>query len=533
MLSKPLRPYQEEAVDKALDRGNLLIAYGMGTGKTPIQLAICEELIGLEMVSLNALVVPGGLKWQWAQQIAAWTDVEHHKIKMKDVTITVPVDAQCMVISGTPKKREEKYRYAIKYRPDYVILGYENVVNDWQWVKQLEPDLISLDEGSAIKTFKAQRTKQIKRWDAPYRYVLTGTPIDNRPEELYSIMEWLDPEVLGRYDIFDRAYIVRNHWGGVARYKNLDVLHKILQPAYIRKTRFDPDVSPYMPKDFHKEVYVSTSTKVWKLYKRIAAELIEDLKEIRGNTFDVAAYYSGVGDYGDEAQGKIMAKVGVLNMLCDHPRLVAISARKFDDYLHGKTGSDSGSKYAWELWKEGALEGLNTSPKLDQVVADVKDLLEENPKTKVMIFSFYKGMLEIMADAFKTGYVIYNGDMSITEKEAAKTKFQRNSDVRVFLSSDAGGMGLDFPQANYLVNYDLPWSAGKMDQRNSRHIRASSEWDAVWILNYIVESSLEERTFKILELKRDVGSAILDGTSKGGVVVNDVQSLKDALKDAI
>ena len=534
MLTVDPFPYQDEAIDKALDRGNLLIAYGMGLGKTLVQLAICEELLGEDEVSLNALVVPPALKWQWAQAIVWATDVQPREIRLKKQKVIVPAEHQCVVIDGSPEQRKKQYEYARRVRPDYVILGYNNVVNDWRWVNRLKADLISLDEATAIKSFESERSKQIKSWWAPFRYALTGTPIDNRPEELFSVMEWVDPEVLGRFDLFDRAYVRRDGYGRPKAYKNLDVLHKKTKIFVARKTRFDPDVAPFMPKDWHREFRVDITGQTRTLYREIAKEMAERLSEIVGSgTWSVEAYYSGdKQDGGSQAQGEAMARFSALAMLCDHPWLLLESARKFEAYMESEADKPvlSGSKFAYELLMDGRLDWVNDkiiSPKFEAVLEQIEDILDEREANKVIVFSFAKPILRYLRDRLPKGMaVIFDGDMNATEKEAAKQKFKTDPDVRVFLSSDAGGMGVDLPEANYLINYNHPWSAGKADQRNSRHIRAGSKWEEVGVLNYIVSGSVEEWKFSILELKRKVGSAILDGApTNEGVIDFDVSSL--------
>jgi SNF2 family DNA or RNA helicase len=453
-----------------------------------------------------------------------------------------------VVIDGVPEKRDQQYKYIRQYRPDYVILSYENVLNDWRQVKRMHPDLIALDEATAIKSFQAERSKLIKDWWAEYRFALTGTPIDNRPEELYSIMEWVDPGALGRFDIFDKSYVSRDGYGRPKRYKNLDVLHKKIQVFVARKTRFDPEVAPFMPRDYHKEFYVQLIGKTRTLYKEIADDLIERLSEIVGyGGFDVAAYYSGeASGGGDQAQGDAMARFGALAMLCDHPLLLLESAKKFDAWMDkAKEAEDDeaplppsvGSKYAWELLQEGVLDWITpktTSPKFDEVLEEIGNITDERPENKVILFSFSKTMLRLFQDALPKGTsVIFDGDMNAVEKERAKQQFKTDPKVRVFLSSDAGGMGVDLPEANYLINYNHPWSAGKADQRNSRHIRAGSAWDEVWVLNYIVENSVEDWKYRILDLKRRVGSAILDGApTQKGEISFDVASLVSYLSDS-
>lgn len=525
-------PYQDSAIDMGLERGNLLIAYGMGLGKTIIQLGISETLLGDGEVKLNALVVPASLKWQWAQAIAWATDVKTREVRMKDQLITVPTEDYCVVLGGTGDHRDRQYRQIREHRPDYVIMGYKNVLNDWRQVRAMEPDLICLDEATAIKTFSAATTLNIKKWDAPFRYALTGTPIDNKADELFSIMEWVDPDELGRADLFDKAFVTRDGYGRVKRYKHLDELHLKTKRFCARKTRFDPDVSPFLPKDYHKEIYVGLSVKAKALYKKIASVLAEELEEMVGDTsFSVEAYYGGDKMNGNSQQGSVMSKIMALNMLCDHPGLLEQSALNFDRWMESGKGPSKGSKYAWELWKNSMLDFSPTSPKFDAVASDTADLLLENDQSKIIIFSFYKEMGRLFQTRFGEQAVIFNGDMSIAEKEAAKMRFKRDADVRVFLSSDAGGMGVDLPEANYLINYDLPDSAGKSDQRNNRHVRAGSKWAEVFIINYLVEDSIEMLRFERLDFKRRVGSAILDGgkTEAGGQITNDVATLRDFL----
>lgn len=534
MLTVDLHPYQEEAVDRAVERGSLLIAYTMGLGKTLVALATIEELIAEGAVQQSLLVVPAGLKWQWAESIAKFTDIASRRIQLrKGVHIWVPEQFACVVVDGTPDKRKEAYQQALRDRPEFVIVSYEQVRNDFRWIRKMKPDCIVLDEASAIKGFRAKRTKLAKRLDAPFRLALTGTPVENRPEELYSIMEWVDPKVLGRFDLFDRSFIVRNNWGGVVRYKNLQVLHKKIGTAMVRRTREDPDVAKYLPKVQESVKYVDLNPKLGKLYRRIVHDLSEALDEANmTQAFDLTQYYAGTltNEIGSAAGG-IMARTSALLMLCDHPHLLRRSAEK---YL---AGDGEGSAYAATLLEEGLLVDA-PSVKLDTVVADVTDILEAEPHSKVILFSFYRDMVaELAAHIGRTGVaghgVTYTGDMSVKQKAAARVQFQSDPDCRLFVSSDSGGYGVDLPQANYLINFDLAWSAGKMDQRNSRHVRVGSTHEKVHVINYLVAGSIEERTYEMLAMKRKVASATLDGfgADSKGVIENRVGSLTSYLAD--
>jgi len=118
------------------------------------------------------------------------------------------------------------------------------------------------------------------------------------------------------------------------------------------------------------------------------------------------------------------------------------------------------------------------------------------------------------------GGTLYTGSMDAKEKEASKEKFLTDPACRVFISSDAGGYGVDLPNANLLINYDLPWSAGLSVQRNGRIKRASSRWPTVIIQDMIMENSIEVRQHDMLQQKNAVADAVLDGAginSKGGI----------------
>jgi superfamily II DNA or RNA helicase len=132
-----------------------------------------------------------------------------------------------------------------------------------------------------------------------------------------------------------------------------------------------------------------------------------------------------------------------------------------------------------------------------------------------------------------SGYkaVAYTGEMNAKQKEEAKETFQSQPDTRVLVSSDAGGYGVDLPQANLLVNYDQPWSAGLSVQRNGRINRTSSEWEVITVQDILVAGSIEQRQYDMLKQKGNVAGAILDGSginSKGGVDLT-VGSLIDFL----
>jgi SNF2 family DNA or RNA helicase len=522
-----LLPYQPEAVARMCERTKMLVAYDLGLGKTVITIAALEKLMDEGKVTEPGLIIClSSLKYQWANQIEKFTDGT----------------SKALVIDGAPKKRSEQYDAAMDWRNsgvDYIVLNYEQVVNDWNFIKDLPRGFVVLDEATAIKSFKSKRSKAVKRLiHTPYRFALTGTPIENgKPEELYSIMQFVDPTVLKRFDIFDSTFIVRNSWGGVQHYRNLSVLHETMKEASVRKAQKDPDVAPFLPDTIHQDpIMITLDRKTSKLYNRISMDLTTDLDDAQalfGATFNILTHYGEEGSRGgpeDEMRGKIMSKIGALKMLCSHPELLTTSAEKF------KRLNGEGSGYANELVELGLLDGLTTSPKLEYLIQYVKDFLEQNEENKVVIFATYVDMLDKIAEALGPEQCrLYSGKLDAKTKEDNKIAFNTNPAVRVLISSDAGGYGVDLPAANLLVNYDLPWSSGAAVQRNGRIKRASSTWKTIVIQDIIVKGSIEERQWDTLQHKSAVASAVIDGEGideDGGIAMN-VGSLKQFLNSAI
>lgn len=506
-----LLPYQPEAVNKMIEKKKILVAYDLGLGKTVLTIAAVENLMDQGEVREPGLVIClSSLKYQWASQIEKFTDGT----------------SRPLVIDGTPKQREKQYAEALDWKNsgvDYVIINYEQVVNDWKFVEQLPRGFVIVDEATAIKSFKSKRSKYVKKLDSKYKFALTGTPVENgKPEEIFSIMQFVNPRILGRFDLFDATFIVRNQFGGVDRYRNIPVLHKTLSQAIVRKRQQDDDVAPFLPETISAEpILVQFDRKSASLYRQISTELMTDLDDALnsfGPRFDIFAHYGQQSDQGgpmDELRGRIMSKLTCLRMLCDHPDLVRHSA----DIYNPMVGE--GSKYAAELKDSGILDGIKSAPKLDALKEFVDNFLSEYDQNKVVIFTSYVKMVDYIRAALnKYGTVGYTGKMSAKEKEAAKQKFQTDPSCRILVSSDAGGYGVDLPQANMLINYDLPWNAGLAVQRNGRIKRASSTWKSVVIQDFLIDGSVEERQHALLLQKNAVANAVVDGegiNDRGGV----------------
>lgn len=515
-----LYPYQEKSVARMAQQMTMLVSADMGTGKTVMTEAAVERLMEWGDITEPGIVVClSSLKYQWQKSIHKFTD------------------SKALVIDGTKPQRLKQYQEAMAWKRtgyDYIIMSYETLVTDYKSVADLPRGFLVLDEATAIKAFRAKRTRAVKRLakKVPVVFALTGTPMDNgKAEELFSIMQAVNPKVLGRFDEFDKAYIIRNGFGWIEGYRSLDLLHETMKPWMIRHRQTDPEVAPYMPDTIYREpIMVKMDRASARVYRKISADLIEDIEEAMGSygsTFSLERHYGVYADNGEGAmRGKIASKITALRMLCDHPHLLEHSA-----YLYNSGGSE-GSAYIAGLKADGFLDGLTKAPKMDKVKRYINEFLDADPDNKVVLFSVFVPTLDILRDEFiQHNPVIYNGKMNSKQKEAAKVQFQTDPSCRIFLSSDAGGYGVDLPEANLLFNYDMPWASGTQRQRNGRVQRASSEWEHVIIQNVIVEGSIEMRQWDMLLQKNRLEAAIIDGqgiTKRGGIDMN-VSTLKTFL----
>jgi SNF2 family DNA or RNA helicase len=523
MFKGTLKPYQIDAVAKMVDKKKILVAYQMGLGKTPMTIAAVEELRSQKEVKETVLVIClASLKYQWQKEIEKFTDY------------------RSLVIDGTPKQRADQYSQLHQYH--YVIMNYEQVLRDWDHLKDKTFDAIICDEATAIKGFRAKRAKKVKELSRkiPIRFALTGTPIENgRPEEIYSIMQFVNPAVLGRFDLFDQTFIVRNYFGGVDRYRNLPTLHKTLSDHSVRKAQTDEDVKPYLPDAVYREpLLVTADSKTKKVYNYIAADLLDLLTQassLFGSNFSIQAHYGQAqqqNDPANEMRGKIMSRITALRMLCSNPKLLKDSYENFAK-MEGK-----GSAFAHEMGEQGLLDGLDKTPKLDATIGYLMEHLDIDPSYKAVVFSSYLGSVDEIIKRLQSkgiNAIAYTGEMNAREKEINKTVFKTDPNTRVLVSSDAGGYGVDLPEGNLLVNYDQPWSSGMAMQRNGRINRASSEWETITIQDILVKDSIEERQYDTLRQKIAIANAVLDGNginSKGGVDLT-VGSLIDFLTPRI
>lgn len=500
----PLRPYQRDAVDMAVSRGSLLLALTMGAGKTRVAIEAVKELAP----GPGAVFCTNSLKYQWAEvEIPKWHP-----------------GATVLVVDGTKKKRTAQYEQSHTY--DYTVLSYDMLVHDWDLIrKHLSIGFVIADEATLIKGFRAKRSKRLKSMAkySPYRFALSGQPVENRPEELFSIMEFVDPEVLGPFYKFDRTFIVRDGSGRPRRYRNLDTMNTIMSSAMYRKSR--NDIAEFLPDRMESEIPVHLDPKSQAVYDHVRDDLLNLLEEATGSmgNFDLLSHYGKSDQSSGEAKGQIMARITAMRLLCSHPELLLRSATDFDD-----PSTRNGSAYAKSLLDQGILgdqgvvspkmgsgsRNAFSSPKLDTLIHTVSDIFDTDETAKIVVFSGFKPMLGLIGARLrdlKIGYTSMTGDTPAAVRQQRMSRFNDDPRCRVFLSSDAGAYGINLQSGSHLINYDFPWSAGALAQRVARIDRTSSERQQINIVYLYNHGTIEQRQLEMLRQKTEVADAFVDG----------------------
>jgi SNF2 family DNA or RNA helicase len=305
------------------------------------------------------------------------------------------------------------------------IMNYEQVLGDAPDINEiLRPDVIILDEAQRIKNWQIKTARQVKSLRSPYAFVLSGTPVENRIDELYSIVQYLDPELVGPLFRFNRDFYELDDRGRPVDYKNLTELRRRLQPLMLRRRK--RDVEAELPGRTVKNYFVPMVEEQalrYADYRRQAAALLAQAKRrpLTPKEFD-----------------RLQMLLACMRMICDTPAILDPSCR--------------------------------ISPKLEELEGILTDLLGE-PDRKIIIFSEWERMLELVRElAAELGVEAawHTGSVPQQRRRAEILRFKQDPACRLFLSTDSGSVGLNLQAANAVVNVDLPWNPAKLEQRIAR-----------------------------------------------------------------
>src|SRR5262249_8448150 len=235
LLRVPLYPYQLRGALFAACRGRCILGDDMGLGKTVQTLAAAEFLARERGVERVLVVAPASVKYQWEGEIRKYTC------------------RPAQVIEGTTPQRRALYREPTFFR----LINYEVALRDLDEINAWQPDLIVLDEAQRIKNWESKTTRAIKKLRSHYAIVLTGTPLENKLEELYSIVQFVDDRRLGPAFQFLHDHRVLDSTGKLVGYRNLDRIREKLQPILLRRTR--REVLSQLPARTDSTIFVELS----------------------------------------------------------------------------------------------------------------------------------------------------------------------------------------------------------------------------------------------------------------------------------
>ncbi len=445
LLSAPLYPYQRDGIRFAFEKGRSIIADEMGLGKT-VQAIGTAELLRKEGLAQNVLIVcPTSLKYQWQREIEKF----------------VP-GVQTLVIEGSPMKRMEHYVANVPYK----IVSYNCVANDTKLLGVIQSDILIMDEVQRLKNWKTQISMAAKRIVSDYAVILSGTPLENKLEELYTVMEFADNYCLSPYWQFKNDCILTDASGKVIGYQNLNKIGDKVRARLIRRKK--KQVALQMPKRQDNNMLVAMTKEQKEAhddFKNTVAQLVFKWQKMRFLT--------------EKDRHRLLLLLSQMRMVCDSTFI-----------LDQKTRFDT---------------------KIDETMNILQSVFESGDE-KVVIFSQWERMTRLIAqelDKIGIGYEYLHGGVPSAKRKSLIDNFTDKKECRVFLSTDAGSTGLNLQAASIVINLDLPWNPAVLEQRIARIYRIGQERN-VQVINLISRGTIEEQMLGKLRFKSAMFEGVLD-----------------------
>jgi hypothetical protein len=470
-LKRKLFPYQREGVARFLSAGRLLLADDMGLGKTAQAIGASHALFTTGAIRRILVVVPAPLKPQWEREWRAFTEI--------------PIRS----VDGHPEERARIYE---RCEAGALVVNYEQLLRDLPLVQAYAPDLVILDEAQRIKNWQTKTAAVVKRIEAPWRLVLTGTPMENRLDELSSIMEWVDEHALEPRWRLANWHAIRADGGReVIGARNLETLRDRVAPRMLRRLR--RDVLGQLPPRRDVRVSVPLTDAQQAAHSDLDHPIAQLARRAKRRPLTQAEFL------------KLMKLLTQQRMICN-----ALALRDFDAIW--PTLEQSRRRTA-------ALDAVLGSPKLVELRDRIEDLVVTQER-KVVIFSQWRRMLQLAAwacgDIFERAGVramFFSGQESQRRRSENIVAFHDDPDARVLFATDAGGVGLNLQRAaNCCINLELPWNPAVLEQRIGRIYRLGQE-QPVDVYNLVAETGIEARIARIVGDKRALFTGLFDGTS--------------------
>jgi len=328
--------------------------------------------------------------------------------------------------------------------------------------------MVILDEAQRIKNWKTKIAQSVKKLRSPYALVLTGTPLENKLEELYSIVQFVDPFKLGPYYQFLDHYQVKNENGRVVGYNHLHEVSQKLSDIMIRRSK--KEVMSQLPERMDKTLFVSMTEEQMNMHVEfgdMVARLVNKWKKL--------------GFLNEQDRQRLMINLNRMRMVCD-------------------------STYI-----------LDQQTRFDTKIGELMNILEEyldGNDEKVVVFSQWERMTRLVAqelDKQNIGYRYLNGNVPSRNRKELFDHFNEDPLCRVFLSTDAGSTGLNLQSASMIINLDIPWNPAVLEQRIGR-VHRYGQKNKVSVINFVSTGTIEHRMIGVLNFK----SSLFDGILNNG-----------------
>lgn len=445
LLKAKLFPYQEQGILFAAKAGRCLIADEMGLGKT-IQAIGTAELLRKECgISSVLIICPTSLKYQWESEIHKFTD------------------STVRVIEGHHLKRRAQYDGPEFYK----IVSYNSAANDLKACSHLQSDLVILDEAQRIKNWKTQIANAVKRIESDYLTVLTGTPLENKLEELYSIVQYIDPYCLGPYYKFLYDYQINDpETGKVIGFQNLNHIGELLSGSLIRRRK--------------KEVLLQLPARMDKVLSvPVTKEQMAMHEDFQFTVTMLVHKWRHQGFLSEKDRKRLLLTLSQMRMVADSTFILDQTTR-FDT-------------------------------KVDELMNIIHEMIE-NGDEKAVVFSQWERMTRLVAQELDKAGIPYrslHGSIPSEKRKDLITDFNEDPSIRVFLSTDAGSTGLNLQSASLIVNLDIPWNPAVLEQRIAR-IHRMGQQNNVSVINFVSTGTIEEQMLSKLKFKSSMSEGVLD-----------------------
>ena len=445
MIKAELFPYQKEGIEFALYRKSAIIADEMGLGKT-VQ-AIGTAILKKQIFNFRKTLVvcPASLKSQWKEEIEKFSDEKP------------------LIIQGNPDERIFQYSDNEHY---FFIVNYETILRDQVAINKAGFDFLIMDEAQRAKNYETKTANSLKRIDAKHKLVITGTPIENRLIDIFSIMSILDPEFLGPLWEFSYQHCLfdPDRHDKINGYYDLQKLHKKLDEVLLRREK--RKVIDQLPDLQQINIHVNLSPLQSDYHSSYAKGISQIIHKKFLTPYDLQ---------------RLQLLLASMRMVCDSTYLID--------------------------------EETNESPKLEELQYILLEKLDvPNNDRKIIIFSEWVKVHKLIGKLLRDhniGFVELNGKIPVKSRGELIRKFETNPQYKVFLSTEAGGSGLNLQMADTLINFELPWNPAKKNQRIGRIDRIGQKSNKLTIFNFITRRSIEEQIASGLLVKQSLFDGVL------------------------